>query len=130
MNLDQQEAFLATFEQAGAAKVRKAIGNDHWPREVHDLAQNWLSAKEQAEWRREAFEREQSEVVRSVRDTAFAANHLAEDAKTLAREANITARAAATSADHCERSAKISGALAAAALAVALAALIASAWPK
>jgi len=130
MNTQQQEAFLATFEQAGAAKVRKAIGNDHWPREVCDLAQNWLSAKEEAEWRQQAFEREQAEGVRAANDAALAAGRLAEDAKTLARDANITARAATTSAEQSERNAKIASALAAAALAVAIAALIASAWPK
>jgi hypothetical protein len=130
MNMDQQEAFLATFEQAGAAKVRKAIGNDHWPREVHDLAQNWLSAQEESEWRRQVIEHEQLESVRSATEAASAANRLAEDAKTLARDANVAARAASTSAEQSERNAKIASALAAAALAVAIAALIASAWPK
>jgi hypothetical protein len=130
MNTQQQEAFLTTFEQAGASKVRQAIGNDHWPREVHDLAQNWLAAKEEAEWRKQAFAREQLESVHSARDAAFAANRLAEDAKTLARDAGITARAATASAAQSERNTKISSALAAAALAVAIAALIASAWPK
>src|SRR5215472_11193184 len=130
MNTQQQEAFLTTFEQAGAAKVRQAIGNDHWPREVHDLAHSWLAAKEEADWRKQAFEHEQMESIRTARDAAFAANRLAEDAKTSARDANVTARAATTSAEQSERNAKIASALAAAALAVAIAALIASAWPK
>jgi hypothetical protein len=130
MNSDQQEAFLATFEQAGAAKVRRAIGNDHWPPEVHDLARNWLSSKEEAEWRQQVFEREQIEGVRAARDAALAANRLGDEARTLARDANIIARAAVVSAEQSERNAKIGSALAAAALAVAIAALIASAWPK
>ena len=130
MNSDQQAAFLATFEQAGAAKVRKAIGDDHWPSEVHDLAESWLSSKQDAARRRDIFEREQMEAVRSARDAALAASRLAEDAKTLVRDASITPRAVSASADQSERSARISSALAAAALTVAMAALIASAWPK
>ena len=130
MDLDQQEAFLQTFEQAGPTKVRKTISSDKWPSEVQDLAHWWLSTKEEEERRKEALQREQIEIARSARDAAATAHGLSQDALDVARDANVSARAAFAAADKSARQAMISSVIAAIALAVATAAIIAAAWPK
>jgi hypothetical protein len=76
---------------------------------------------------KEAFQREQMKIVYSAKDAVPAANRLAEDAKTLSRDANISARAASASADQSERNAKNQQCARRCSLAVATAALIASA---
>ena len=130
MNEQQQQAFLATFEQAGVEKVRKAIGSDHWPREVQEFAERWLAGEDETERRKEAILHEHMQLARFASDSAMTAGALAKDAQSLAQDANAIARAASVSAEQTANRTTISNVISAAALAVAIAALIAAVWPK
>src|SRR5215472_11119719 len=93
MNSNQQDTLLATFEQAGTTKIRRAITSGRWPLgEVRDLAEGWLMKREGAE---------------------------TETAMSLAQDANMTAHEASNAADNSNRKARVSNLIAAAAFAMA-----------
>src|SRR5215472_10274301 len=111
MNSDQKRALWATLEQAGPAKVRKAITSGRWPTgEVRDLTEGWLLIREVAEQK-------------SKRGAWFAPTGTADDVRVLTQDASTTAHAALDAAEESNRNSKVGYLIAALALALAFVSL-------
>jgi CHASE3 domain sensor protein len=93
---DEEAKILAQLKEWGEDKVRRLLASNQLSLTHHEPALRWIeeidrASAEEAEWRKDAFQEEQTEIARSAKDAAWAAARAAERANIRATIALVIA---------------------------------------